>query len=155
MPRGKGQTPLLASHTTASHQGGSGKASTACPKVEAAGLMLPHSTFPVTPERQGTLSHGPLCHCGLSPSHHSGSTLQAAAIFVLQSRAGPSGCRPHVASVVAARRGAWLVGTRLLSQCCCSQRGKLAPRGYQLLTSEVPTDLENKSLGPCRPSRAG
>lgn len=25
-------------------------------KVEAAGLMLPHSTFPVTPERQGTLS---------------------------------------------------------------------------------------------------
>lgn len=104
-------------------------------KVEAAGLMLPHSTFPVTPERQGTLSHGPLCHCGLSPSHHSGSTLQAAAIFVLQSRAGPSGCRPHVASVVAARRGAWLVGTRLLSQCCCSQPSKLAPRGYQLLTS--------------------
>lgn len=63
--------------------------------------------------------HGPFCHCGLDPSHLSGPTPWAAAIFVPQSRAGPSGCRPHVTNVVAVRRGAWLVGTRVSSQRCC------------------------------------
>lgn len=77
--------------------------------------------------------HGPFCHCGLDPSHLSGPTPWAAAIFVPQSRAGPSSCRPHVTKMVAARTGAWLVGTQVSSQCCCSQPSKLAPRGYQLL----------------------
>lgn len=113
MPRGKGQAPLLASRTNESHRGGlwpqrwrlpASCCHTACLQYHQKGRGHPH---------------GPFCHCGLDPSHLSGPTPWAAAIFVPQSRAGPSGCRPHVTNVVAVRRGAWLVGTQVPSQRCC------------------------------------
>lgn len=127
MPRGKGQAPLLASCTNASHRGGA-----LAPEVEAAGLMLPHSMSPVPPERQGTPSWPflPLWLGSQSPlqpysmgNGHFCTSVTGWAQRLQASRHQRGGCQER--SLACRHTG--------IIPALLSQPSKLAPRGYQLL----------------------